>query len=460
MKEYKFSKTYIVFFLYRFAFLLFVPFLQGLFFAHLGLYKLFTLYFADLLVVGFLFAVALVRYRSSRIYIMKRNILLCRGVFFKTKESTIRSFSGCVLLTQSLLLRAFKGVRIKFFSGAVSLGAYVKKEESEEISQGFVNSRIIEKFTSKIPRTLIMSASFSNALTGLLAAVPLLRRISAVLGARQTLEGVSIEKILNFSELELTLSRLSALIFLAWTVGFFTEFFREYGLSCEIFQKEIRVKKGLVTKETSVFPKDSVRVLVFRQSIIMFLTGLYSGEVRLNIKGGKIHLLSASSATRCRDLEDVLLKEKGKRLLHLNVRDKAILGYTYLPLLSLIIVSAVLVFFGENLFVKGIFSTLAFVIFLWFLFRIFALYRSSLSLWQDFLEVKYFSGMNFTRSVFKVEDVISLRLTQSIFQRLSGRCNLEFLIKNNRKTKIKIKHIEKIPALSILQGFTCFTYCN
>lgn len=453
MKDYKFSKTYIALFMYRFAFLLFVPFLQGLLFAHLGLIKLFTLYFADLLVVAFLFSVAVVRYRSSHIYIMKREISICRGVFFKTKESTFQNFCGCITLTQNLFLRIFKGVRLKVFSGSVNSTAYLKAKDSEEIESEFDVGKALEKFTSKIPRNLIMSASFSNSLTGLLASVPVIRRVSAVLGARQTsliLEGVSLEGIFRYAGLEPTLSRISAILFLAWTVGFFTEFFKEYGLACEIGKRDLKVTKGLITKETTVFSRSHIKVLVFRQSLLMFLLGLYSGEVRLNIKGGKIHLLSASSPTRCRELENTLLGEKGRRIIYINVRDKAILGYTYLPLICLSLVSAVLIIFPQNLIVKGIFGSLIIIFSLWFVFRILALYRSSLSIWNDFIEVKYFSGMNFTRSVFKIEDVTSFKITQSIFQRFSGRCNIQFLICNNRKTKIKIKHTEKSSANKIL----------
>lgn len=444
MKKFKFSKTYVAVFMYRFAFLLFVPFLQGLIFAHQGFAKLFTLYSADLAVVILLLSVAVIRYKKGKVTVKGRSISVYGGAVFKIKEETFSKFSGSITHTQGLFLRLFKGSRVRIFSGTAHTTAYLREKDAEKIIVSFFGESRTE-FASGILRSLIMSVSFSNALTGLLAAVPVIRRASAVLGARQTaliIDGATLEGILKFTGLPPLLSRVSSLLFLCWIIGFFTEFFREYGLKLSVSEGGFYLKKGLMTRTQAVFSFESVRAVCFRQSILMFLLGLYSGEVRLNIRPGrKIYFLSAAKRSRCADAERKILGSKGRLLSVIKPAHKALWGYTYLPFLCASLCCAGVIVLGQKLIFTIVFGVFAGISVLWFVFRIFAFHRSTLCIFEHFLDVKYFSGMNFTRYVINVENIIGSEITQSIFQRKSGRCNLYFYVANIRRLKVKIKHI-------------------
>lgn len=445
MKRYKFSKTYIFSFMYRFGFLLFVPFLQGLLFANQGALKLFTLYSADLLVAFFLFCVAVIRCKNSSLVINNKSLTIYKGRIFKTEERSLLSFKGSVTLTKGLFLRFFKGGRLRVFSGSAYSSAYLKSRDAEEILETLIDENENCRYFSGILRSLLMSISFSNALTGLLAAAPIIRKAASVLGARQTallLEGATLEGVLRFQSLPPVLSRISAILFLCWVVGFSTEFFREYGLKLCIYPTFLKVSKGLITKTDAVFPQSSVRSLVFRQSLLMFLSGLYSAEVRLNILPyRKIYVLSGADASRCHRFEQALFYHKKGKVVSFYPPKSALWGYTYLPFIFLGGDSLLLILFSHNFFVKILGSILLFVFFVWFLFRFFALFGSSLSFWQGFCQVKYFTGMNFTRSVFRLEDIRAFEITQSVFQQKSGRCNLKIKIGNAKAIKVKIKHL-------------------
>lgn len=447
MKSYKFSKTYIAAFMYRFAFLLFVPFLQGLLFARQGVERLFTLYSLDLLVAVFLLSLAVVRWNKGKLLIKDKKISVCQGAVFKTEERSLIFSKGSVLATEGLMLRIFKGSKLRIFSGTAYSTAYLRKKDAEEIFESLTEENEVIRFSSGVFRSLMMSLSFSNALTGLLAAVPVIRKASAVIGARQTallLEGASLEGILGFTGLPPVLSRLSSLLFLCWVVGFSTEFFREYSLKISVYPSCFKVSKGLMTKTQAIFSKDAVRGLVYKQSLLLFIFGLYSAEASLNIRPRrKIHILSAASRTKCSDLEDVILGDKGKRLAFIAVPKAALWGYTWLPILLLSVSSAIVIGFSENIIVKTVAGVLSGIFSVWFLFRTVALYRSSVSFWKDFIEVRYFSGMNFTRQIFKKEDIVSFEQSRSIFQRFSGRCNLIFKVGNTKAQRVKIKHIRQ-----------------
>jgi len=259
MKRYKFSKTYVAAFAYRFAFLLFVPLLQGLLFADSGVLKLFTLYSTDLAVAVLLLSLAVIRCSKSELRHSRKDLEIKGGVIFKTREKTLKNARGSLVFSKGIFLRLFGGCRLRVFGGSAYSTAYLKQKDADSVLKDILPQKAEKVVVSGIFRSLLMSLSFSNALTGLLAAVPLMRRASMVLGAKQTaliLEGASLEGLLSFTGLPPILSRVSSVLFFCWIIGFSTEFFREYGLKFCIFSSHFGVKKGLITKPMRFFLKN------------------------------------------------------------------------------------------------------------------------------------------------------------------------------------------------------------
>lgn len=431
--------------MYRFAFLLFVPVLQGFIFAKSGVQLLFTLYSTDVLLLFLILSIAAVRCNHSKVLNSKNLLTVKSGAFFKTEEKTLKNRRCSFLFTKSIFLGLFGAWRLRIFSSNIYSTAYIKAKDKTEILREITGETRHKIISSGIFRTLLMSASFSNALTGLLAAVPVIRRASVIIGARQTalvLEGTGIEGLLKFTGLPPLLSKVSSLLFLCFVIGFFTEFFSEYGLKFIKFREYFMVSKGLITKTEAIFGKKELRALVFRQSLLMFLLGFYSGEIVLNIKPKrKIHVLSAARRTACEDLQDEIFGKNKSKAQVIYPPKSAMWGFTYLPLLCLLFSSAVVIVFSENIVATAVGGGFSLVFAIWFLFRFFALLRSSLLVSENHLEIKYFSGMNFTRTLFTAENIASFELTQSIFQRISGRCNLKIKLKNALARKVMIKQL-------------------
>lgn len=458
MKKYKFSKTYVGAFFYRFAFLLFVPVLQGFLFAKSSRELLFTLYSTDILVMMLLLSFAVIRCNRSELICGRLYTEVKGGAIFKTSEKTLNSKRCSFVFERGIFLRLFGGCRLRIYSSNGFSTAYIRNVEKNEIIKDFTSEKHPKRISSGIFRSLLMSASFSNALTGLLAAVPLIRRVSVIIGARQTaliLEGVNLEGILRFTGLPPLLSRISVIVFFCWIIGFSTEFFSEYGLEVKKYPDLFIISKGLITKTQAVFSRESVRGLVFRQSILMFLLGFYSANLCLNIKPGrKIHILSAARPSACADLQEEIYGKAFESPKIISPPKSAMLSYTYLPLLCFF-VSSLLSIFWEGFIIKAVLAVFCGIFSVWFFFRFFALFRSSLKFSDKLFEVKYFSGMNFTRIIFEAEDVVDFEITQSLFQRINGRCNVYFKIANSKAMKVRIKHIDikeavkiKIPSLN------------
>lgn len=459
MKKYKFSKTYVAAFIYRVAFLLFVPVLQGILFAKSGIQLLFTIYSTDVLVLGLLISFAVIRCNKSE-FIHSRSVAEIKGgIIFKTNEKNLKNKRCCFVFSNGFFLRLFGGCRLRILSSNAYSTAYLRNKDKSEILKDLMPYTPKKVIYSGIFRSLLMSLSFSNALTGLLAAVPLIRRASIVMGARQTaliLEGASLEGLLKFTGLPPLLSRISSVIFLCWVIGFANEFFSEYGLRFQKYSACFSVSKGLITKTQAVFSEKSIRALIFRQSLLMFLLGFYSVEFALNIRPRrKLHIVSAAKRTDCENLQEEIYGKKTETSKLICPPESALWSYTYLPFLCLAFSSFLLILFSENILVKAAAGVCSGIFAVWFLFRFFALFRSSLTISKRLFEVKYFSGMNFTRVIFKTEDIMDAEITQSFFQRINGRCNVYFKIANSKALKVKIKHLNindikqiKIPSLN------------
>ena len=163
MKKFKFSKAYVVQFMYRFAFLLFVPFLQGLLFSSYGFDKLFALYSIDLALMIFLLAIAFIKLRKASLSVSRKTLLLKQGVVLKREDLALNK--NCNLfLARPMLLRFLRAGRLRLSSGLGVGNAYLKTKDALTFFEIKEQTNTIN-FRSSIFRTILMSAVFSNSLT-------------------------------------------------------------------------------------------------------------------------------------------------------------------------------------------------------------------------------------------------------------------------------------------------------
>lgn len=456
MKSYKFSKAYTVVFMYRFAFIFLLPFIEGLLFSKASGYTLITIYSADLTGAVLLLWIAVIRCESSHLTVKGRKITVNKGIILKASEKTVFDGEGGLSIGAGLTLRLLKGSRLRVFSGNNCATAYLKVADSREIARKLINGKELSQFKSNALRSLLMSASFSNSLTGLLAAIPILKRVSAVLSTSYAPDTLSYDKA---GELLLALKarsgafELGTLLFLFWLIGCSTEFLREYGLTLRVYPGCYSVSKGLMTKTQTVFCRTSVRAMVFRQSLPMRALKLFSVELFLCVKPEKkLHILSAASKAASVAVQREIFGENGEPKIKIKPPKKALWGYSYLPYTCTFLLCSSIIVFSDYMLLKMILTVLLGVAAVWFLFRFFALRNCALYIYANAAEIKGYTKMNFTQWVFKKENTASVTVNQSVFQRLSGRCSVSFALEGSYKLKVGIKHINKkelIAALSL-----------
>lgn len=387
--------------------------------------------------------VAVIYTESGSIISNKSKLCVNRGVLLHLRDSAIPHRHSLVL-TETLLLRFLKAGKLKVSSGLSTTTVYLKKQDAISFFQQNSDENQ-QNFYSPLPRTLLMSAVFSNSLTGLLAAVPLLRKGASLLGAHQTalfLQGISLEGWLSLRGLPPLLSKISSILFACWAVGFFTEFFREYGLRISVCSDIMVIRKGLVTKSHIKIHTSNIRAIISKQSILLFLCGLYSLQVAANLsRSAKIHILSAAARLKCIDVEEKLLG-KTKSDITFSIPYKALFSYTWLPLLLFLLSSLLLILLPQRFIFKIFFGITAGLCVLMFIFRVMAFYRSCISIKGRICEVKFYRGMNFLSTKLVICHINSVSLSRNIFHRFNGRCNLTISINSAKPFKVKIKHLK------------------
>lgn len=444
MKKFKFSKAYIWVFLYRFAFLLFVPFFQLLLFGDVGADILFTLYSADLLLGGVIIVVAVLRCSKAGLEISDRKLVLRQGIILKTCDIYLKSSKKNRTLTRPLALRFLRAGALRFSSALPSACGYLKKQDAYYFFEKSPDKSNTVSYKSGIFKNLLMSAVFSNVLTGLLAASPVIRRAAAVMGARQSaliLSGANPEYLPFIRDLPPVLSKISSVLFLCWVIGFFTEFFREYQLKLTVSDHKIRVSKGLVTKYVAEFDKSQIKTFECRQSLMLFLLGLQSARIAVNLKpSSKIHILSAVKSTKADEVRSLFFATSKSSQSVLYPKRTAIGSYVLLPFVFICGVTLSSLFI-QNPIVIILLYVVILISVIWYFFRIFAFLRSFLCVRGNLWEISYLSRLNFVRTTFFAESITQITLTQNVISRMDGRCNLTIYLSHNKKLKAKIKHL-------------------
>ena len=448
----KTSPVYVAVFLYRFAFVLFFIPLQRVVSAGTSLPSAIHLYRINILAIPLICVWAVLCYNHIK-YSSNRHIIRTdKGVLLKHSTENFMKNSDFIRISANPLFRLLSVCRLQITASHSTQTLYLNKKESYRIIEKFFNKSKSphREFKSSFLSVLIFSVSFSSALTGLLSAIPLLRNIAGILGEEQTntiLSNADLWVVTGYTALPPFLRILSTLILLAWTTGATIEFLRYYPMKIRIHKNFITTEKGLLTKHLTCIKKTAISAVIIRQSILLYLLRLYTIEtiIKSERKEESVPLLLATDKNKCEKLLLCLTPRQSNRNL-IKPPQKAFLSYVYKPLLF---ISALSVFYiiTENLSPYKIeIHLMLFVtlwLCLWFIFSAVAFFRCGIYLCNSQLVISTTDKLNFIRVHIPKDKIKGVKITQNIFQRRKGLCNLYIYLLSGHRKRILIKHTDK-----------------
>lgn len=445
--KYKSSFIYIVYFLYRFGFLLaFVP-LRNVILEKLPPGIAIYIYRSDICALVLLSLWALLSMSQIYLYDTSKEFLAKKGIFLVRKTVFEKNRLHILRVSQSLFLRIFKNCKVELLSSQTKSFFFLKKKDCKTLCTSNSNTA----YKSNLFSSLVFSAGFSGALTGLLSLVPLLRNIASLLGETQT------QAILSYADLWMAtgyaaappfLRIVSSLILFAWFAGGLVEFFHYFGLVIINKKENLLLYHGLISRHTLFVNKKAVSAIVKRQSILLHLIGLYTLEAYISHKKEhKIPLILAGRKSDC----DTLTKSLGfftsdNTFTITKPPENALWGYTWKPLVF-IFVLALAAILSDCL--TPLHTEPHLVLFLilwgmvWFLFSATAHLKSALISGNNQIIIRSTKGLSFIEAVIPLSKVSSVRLTQNIFQKRKGVCHLYVYIPSNKSRYFVIRHINK-----------------
>lgn len=461
----KTSRMYIFAFLYRFAFLLIAVPIQALLFEGANPATVIVTYSVDFALLTLLIIWAIVRYRSIRYGTEDGVFTAKKGVSLKFADKLSLKSIDCISVTRRVLHRPFKVCQANICTAGHTSSLYLKNTDTRKLLREFAETQQDhsqkEIFRSRILSTLLMCAGFSKSLTGMLAAIPVLRNSAELIGGNLTeavLSGLDLRGFILFAGLPPVLKLAANLLILAWAVGFTAEFLRQFGLSWGFYAGCIYTARGVFTKRFNLFRKDRVSALVISQSLPLCWLSLYSAEVLIRSadKENRLTLLTPYRRERLKNtlskLEFLSKDEKVPNIL--RPHPDTLWGYTYLPmtLLTLVCVLCITADSLSTVIPPNLYLALLLVILLsvWFLFRAVAHRRAALYVTTANVIIRNYRGLTFTCALIPREKIRSVKLSESIFQRRRKNCTLRIYIHGNKQRSFSIKHISKEKAAELL----------
>lgn len=267
-----------------FMFLLIIPLIRGILSAFQGsLQSWLRGTWMDILVVGVIIALGVVRWLNCRFIVSDDGFLLKKGLLYKSYTFVPSDNISTITITAPWHYRLFGAV--KFRADTVS-GAKKKSDIAVSLPNKFVSTFLKQQHTKEeqkyVPDTkyiLFLSLLTSNSLAGILLLTTFISNSGKILGDRfadrlyKTYR--TIVEILAF-KLPPLAAAVAYLIFFGWLVAFAANILRYRNLVITNNHQQMLIHAGFFTVRNHFITLSNISFIDIRQSLLAKILRLYS----------------------------------------------------------------------------------------------------------------------------------------------------------------------------------------
>ncbi len=408
-------------------------------------------------------------YGSFKYYFDDNSLHIRQGVlihhYYRISYDKIRT----IVFYRNIVSTLFGAERISFDTPAGSkrkydLTAYFSRRHAKEMREGLARSQtVLVTHRSHTISIILMSAFWSNPVTGMVFIVPVIYNAGKILG-RQVADDmvrVSIHSqwfyYANF--ISPVTATLAAIILLSWAISMLLCFLRYVRLCTYRLKDAIVIVRGIISHSMTYTKVSELSSVNIDQSLLMRLMRLQSCSISIigsgKLKGDKGMIVSAerthSVHRKMSELTGVDPQER-KTLL---VTPHSVFSYIYLPLLALLLPLGLTLL---SQWLPKLRLTLSFVAYVtlivvlwWLLFRIFAYKNAHIGCNPQCLIVCSFHRLNLRKSYIPLRNIQKVEIVQSMFQQKSGKCNVKVYLNFEKRAVCSIKQLTKQEALAFLR---------
>lgn len=388
-------------------------------------------------------AVGFFTWQSSRIEIRDGILVHEKGILIKRKRIIACTDISIIKEGRTLFLRPFGAVRAEFFSAGGKVDVTLSEENYKRLLSGIVNEeRKIAKKQSFV-RTVLLTALLSSGFSGSLYIAFLFFRGGDILKGilSQSIEIIAAEtQRLSGDILNSISSAVAGILAAGWILSFFRNLITYSGFSLSVGKKSIVSEYGILTRNRYTIMRHHILYTDIRRNLAALLTGKGTAAV-------------VPDARRLKDLPIASLMNGGnkragcKPSAEFRPSRRSLWQYIWLP----VILSTAVLPMGYMLLrgylryreLIGFLFAMAEIPLVWFIaIRTVSLFSGYIALYNDRIAVRYTRGFVFHTIIAEKGNIPQIKVSQSVFQMKSGRCNVTLTAKTGK-------------AVHTLKGISC-----
>lgn len=439
--------------------LLAFPALQNILYMPTTIAGFITNYGLSALCVILLFTYVILEYRSTIYLEKKKSVYAKKGFFFKKRADIPYNCIQSLYVERNFMYRLFRARKfiINTPGSYTSKGDYnlflSKKNDLELRSEVFGNQDVDIKYKGGFLRIILMAATWSNALNGLLIVAPVLYKTSDVfvdIFKNYFMHRLNISTYIIKIGVPPAVSGLATVLIACWGIAYIYQLSSNAFFSTKIKDNIIHISRGLLNRYEFVTTTDKLNAIQIKQSVLMLLLKLKSVYIQTigsgAQKGDRSLLIPADNDENINKVLSkitTLPKEENYKVKAKKTEFMAYLWFPFYSILGTVATMLILHHFGyfSEIVRWPLFALLGVFVY-WLFFRIYAYTKSSIVICDRAVQVDYFKKLNITRTYIPYDKIQYVQVYQSPFQRIYKTAHIKIFIYSNKRKFYKIKYLK------------------
>lgn len=456
--------------------MLLIPLVRGLIAVGFDVYNWLRGAYWDIIVILLMIGFAVLRWNFTKFNIGEKEIFVTKGIFVRRSFSIPYSAIACASAVRSVWMRPIRAVTIALDSDSHAAVGKREKADVELIVKFTDYTKIYNYIPSKstnakitykasMANLIFFSVVFSSTLSGIIFLGTLFIQGSKIVGDQleeQFITAVSdvtavMRKII--SGVTPAAAALTLIIALGWAFSFFSNLLRHLNFRIKRCGNNITVKNGFFSKWKYYVNISKVNCADLRQNLLMKICRVMSVHVNCTGYGKSKNEIPVfvPITTKKRVMSSMRMTLPSFTLSNISYRPKPfyIMPFIWLPLAAALLFPAAAVaaahFFPDWLGMVKFLLIMAEIPSLYMLtVKMTAVFTTGIGVGSDTLTLKYCRFSQFHTIIIPKSRIAYVRLTRTIFQCMSGTCDIWVYSRGERASKHRIRGIDAKSAEELL----------
>lgn len=382
-----------------------------------------------------------------------------KGFFFKKRADIPYNCIQSIYVERNFIYRLFKARKfiINTPGSYTTSGDYnifiSKKNDLILRSEIFGKKDENLKYNGGFLRIILMAATWSNALTGLLILAPVLYKTSDIvvdIFKKYFVDKVDISSYIIKIGVPPAVSGLATLLIVCWGIAYVYQLSSNAFFTTKIYDNIIHISRGFLNRYEFVTTKEKINAIQIKQSVLMLILNLKSAYIQTigsgAQKGDRSLLIPADREENINKMLGKITSLPKKENYKITPKKKEFMAYLWFPFYSILGTVGVMLLldylgYFSQIVRYPLFTVLGVFIY-WLFFRIYSYTKSSITICDKAVQIDYFNKLNITTTYIPYNKIQYVQIRQSPWQILNKTAHIRIYIYSNKKKYYQIKYLK------------------